>query len=101
MSTCRRETLGDSRTIVFAVVRPSEQLPWIGWRLSSAACSQAPSSCDALTQKRLPKSHGERNVSLVEGRGPESPRDSEEASRSLSLPARRGGSVPKEAPPSS
>src|SRR5947209_7170437 len=68
MSACRRDTFGDSRTIVFAAVRPSEQLPWIGWRLPSAASSQAPSSWDAFTQKRLPKSHGGRKVSPMEGR---------------------------------
>jgi hypothetical protein len=36
---------------VFAAVRPSEQLPWIGWRLPSAASNQAPCSWDAFTQK--------------------------------------------------
>src|SRR5947208_1037824 len=51
MSACRRETLGDSRTIVLAGVRPSEQLPWIGWHLPSAASSQAPSSSNAFTQQ--------------------------------------------------
>src|SRR6266571_7757943 len=51
MSACRRDTFDDSNTIVLAAVRPSEQLPWIGWRLPSAASSQAPSSWDAFTQK--------------------------------------------------
>src|SRR5437773_369805 len=51
MSACRRETLGDSSTIVLAGVRPSEQLPWIVWRLPSAVSSQAPSSSDAFTQQ--------------------------------------------------
>src|SRR5712692_1376043 len=55
MSACRRETLGDSNTIVLAAIRPSEQLPWIGWCLPSAASSQAPSSWDAFTQKRSTK----------------------------------------------
>src|SRR5713101_9490508 len=52
MSACWRDTFDDSNTIVLAAVRPSEQLPWIGWRLPSAASSQAPSSWDAFTQKR-------------------------------------------------
>src|SRR5260370_20007189 len=55
MSACRRDTFDDSNTIVLAAVRPSEQLPWIGWRLPSAASSQAPSSWDAFTQKRSTK----------------------------------------------
>src|SRR5207247_106533 len=55
MRACRRDTLGDSRTIVFAAVRPSEQLPRIGWRAPSAASSQAPSSGGALTQKHSTK----------------------------------------------
>src|SRR5438876_12454092 len=50
MSACRRDTFGDSNTILLAGVRPSEQLPWIGWRLPSAVSSQAPSSSDAFTQ---------------------------------------------------
>src|SRR6266705_1441079 len=55
MSACRRDTFGDSNTIVLAGVRPTEQLPWIGWRLPSAASSQAPSSLYAFTQKRSTK----------------------------------------------
>src|SRR2546428_3233096 len=51
MSACRRDTLGDSSTIVLAAVRPSEQLPLIGWRVPSAASSQAPSSGGVLTPK--------------------------------------------------
>src|SRR5260370_10067218 len=58
MSACRRDTFDDSNTIVLAAVRPSEQLPWIGWRLPSAASSQAPSSWDAFTQKRSTKESG-------------------------------------------
>src|SRR6266478_2996645 len=55
MSACRRDTFGDSNTIILAAIRPSEQLPWIGWRLPLAASSQAPSSWDAFTQKRSTK----------------------------------------------
>src|SRR6266446_10401429 len=51
ISACRRDTLGDSSTIVLAAVRPSEQLPLIGWRVPSAASSQAPSSGGVLTPK--------------------------------------------------
>src|SRR5260370_24565977 len=64
MSACRRDTFDDSNTIVLAAVRPSEQLPWIGWRLPSAASSQAPSSWDAFTQKRsTKKSWGTQSIS--------------------------------------
>src|SRR5713101_1503767 len=55
ISACRRDTFGDSNTIVLAAVRPSEQLPWIGWRLPSAASSQAPSSGGGFTQKHSTK----------------------------------------------
>src|SRR5713226_3247082 len=55
MRACRRDTFDDSNTILLAAVRPSEQLPWIGWRLPSAASNQAPSSWDAFTQKRSTK----------------------------------------------
>src|SRR6266513_3895032 len=74
MSACRRDTFDDSNTIVLAAVRPSEQLPWIGWRLPSAASSQAPSSWDAFTRERSTKSRGGRKVSHLEGRDPASPR---------------------------
>src|SRR6266446_589085 len=67
ISACRRDTFGDSNTIVLAAVRPSEQLPWIGWRLPSAASSQAPSSCDAFTQKRSTKKSWGRKASSIEG----------------------------------
>src|SRR5260370_42611818 len=55
MSACRRDTFDDSNTIVLAAIRPSEQLPWIGWRLPSAASSQAPSFGGALTQEHSTK----------------------------------------------
>jgi hypothetical protein len=47
--------LGESRMIVFAAVRPSEQLPRIGWRVPSAASNQAPSSGGAFTRKEAIK----------------------------------------------
>src|SRR3989442_11759153 len=65
MSPCRRDTFGDSNTILLAGVRPSEQLPWIGWRLPSVASSQAPSSGGALTQKHSTKSGGRSKESSV------------------------------------
>src|SRR5437867_2994112 len=49
ISACCRETLGESRTMRFARVRPSEELPRSVWRLPSEASSQAPSSSDAST----------------------------------------------------
>src|SRR5213082_189158 len=57
MRACRRDTLGDSKTIVFAAVRPSEQLPRIGWHVPSAASNQAPSSGGAFTLKEAIKSN--------------------------------------------
>src|SRR6266581_3308574 len=68
MSACRRDTFGDSNTILLAGVRPSEQLPWIGWRLPSVASSQAPFSGGALTRKHSTKRRGRRKVSHAEGR---------------------------------
>src|SRR5439155_1073115 len=79
MSACRRDTFGDSNTILLAGVRPSEQLPWIGWRLPSAASSQAPSSGGALTQKHSTKRRGRRKESSV-GRVPASVCECEQAS---------------------
>src|SRR5260370_24190820 len=55
MRACRRDTFDDSNTIVLAAIRPSEQLPWIGWCLPSATSSQAPSSGGALTQEHSTK----------------------------------------------
>src|SRR5947207_11074918 len=57
MRACRRDTLGESRTIVFAAVRPTEQLPRIGWHVPSAASNQAPSSGGAFTRKEAIKSN--------------------------------------------
>src|SRR6266567_6399183 len=74
MSACRRDTFGDSNTIVLAGVRPTEQLPWIGWRLPSAASSQAPSSWDAFTQKRSTKKSWRTQRISYGGRTPASPR---------------------------
>src|SRR6266853_5472344 len=79
MSACRRDTFGDSNTIVLAAVRPSEQLPWIGWRLPSAASSQAPSSGGAFTQKHSTKSRSRRKASPV-GRAPASVCECKQAS---------------------
>src|SRR6266853_3639336 len=87
MSACRRDTFDDSNTIVLAAIRPSEQLPWIGWRLPSTASSQAPSSGGALTQEDSTKSHAGRKVSPLEERAPASPRESEEALQELRPPA--------------
>src|SRR6266545_3133095 len=84
MSACRRDTFGDSNTIVFVAVRPSEQLPWIGWRLPSAASIQAPSSWGAFTQKRSTKNLS-RTQSISDGKKA-SPRESEKA---FGLPALR------------
>ena len=61
-----RGTFGDCSTIVLAGIRPSEQLPLIGWRVPSAASSQAPSSGGALTQTHSTKKHGRRKVSSIE-----------------------------------
>jgi hypothetical protein len=47
--------LGDSNTIVLAAARPTEQLPLIGWRLPSAASSQAPSSGGTRMPKHYQK----------------------------------------------
>jgi len=58
-----RGTFGDCSTIVLAGVRPSEQLPLIGWRVPSAASSQAPSSGGATHST---KKHGRRKVSSIE-----------------------------------
>src|SRR6516164_4810368 len=55
MSACRRDTFDDCNTIVLVAIRPSEQLPWSGWRLPSAASSQASPSGGALTQERSTK----------------------------------------------
>src|SRR5881398_1466797 len=74
MSACRRDTFGDSNTIVLAAIRPTEQLPWIGWRLPSAASSQAPSSWDAFTQKRSTKKSWRTQSISCGGRNPASPR---------------------------
>src|ERR1700680_974726 len=49
MTACRRETWGEFSAIVFAAVRPSEQLPRSWWRLPSAASSQASPSSDVFT----------------------------------------------------
>src|SRR6266498_344730 len=84
MSACRRDTFGDSNTIVFVAVRPSEQLPWIGWRLPSAASIQALSSWGAFTQKRSTKNLS-RTQSISDGKKA-NPRESEEA---FGLPALR------------
>src|SRR6266404_3575090 len=93
MSACRRDTFDDSNTIVLAAIRPTEQLPWIGWRLPSAASSQAPSSWDAFTQKRSTKNHGGRKVSPMEGE----PCELARTRRGVAAPVLSG---PKEAPPS-
>src|SRR6266704_4888801 len=95
MSACRRDTFDDSNTIVLAAVRPSEQLPWIGWRLPSAASSQAPSSLDAFTQKRsTKKSWWTQSVSF----GGASSCEPARIRRGVAEPVL---SLPKEAPPSS
>src|SRR5438552_7715622 len=73
MRACRRDTFGDSNTIVLAATRPSEQLPWIGWRLPSAASSQAPSSWDTFTQKRSTKKSWRTQSISYRGRSPPSP----------------------------
>src|SRR5438309_7786093 len=65
MRACRRDTLGDSSTIVLAAVRPSEQLPLIGWRVPSDASNQAPSSGGAFTRNILLRSDHRRKVSKI------------------------------------
>src|SRR5438094_8416405 len=67
ISACRRDTLGESSTIVLAAVRPREQLPWIGWRVPSAASNQAPSSGGALRRNILSRSDSGRKVSKLRG----------------------------------
>ena len=55
---------------MLAPARPSEQLPLIGWRLPSAASSQAPSSGAAFTPKHPIKTDQRRKVSSEHSESP-------------------------------
>ena len=52
---CLAPELVERCTIVLAAVRPSEQMPRIGWRVPSAASSQALSSGGTFTRKHSTK----------------------------------------------